>query len=147
MENQISSRSEMILRLKVGEIMSKEVPTVDFDDLVAKASRLMMEGRLHSLLVLKYGKPAYMLSTYDLLKLSYENTFNDTPMDILKTPIEELVKGQKLISVTTDTSLLDALRVLVEYNIHSVPVIDDNVVMGILTMMDLARWYKSTHEY
>jgi CBS domain-containing protein len=57
-----------------------------------------------------------------------------------------LVKGQKLISVTTDTTLLDALRILVEYSIHSVPVIDDNVVMGILTMMDLARWYKQTHE-
>ena len=145
MEKQIS-RSEMILQLKVGQIMTKEVPTVDFDDLVAKASRMMMELRLHSLLVLKYGKPAYMLSTYDLLKLSYENTFSETPLDILRTPIEELVKGQKLISVSTDTSLLDALRILVEYNIHSVPVIDDNVVMGILTMMDLARWYKQTHE-
>lgn len=145
MENQLS-RSEQILRLRVGEIMSKEVPTVDFDDLVAKASRLMMEQRLHSLLVLKYGKPAYMLSTYDLLKLSYENTFSESPMDILKTPIEELVKGQKLISVTTETSLLDALRILVESNIHSVPVIDDNVVMGLLTLMDLGKWYKSTHE-
>jgi len=145
MEKQIS-RSEMILQLKVGQIMTKEVPTVDFDDLVAKASRMMMELRLHSLLVLKYGKPTYMLSTYDLLKLSYENTFSETPLDILRTPIEELVKGQKLISVSTDTSLLDALRILVEYNIHSVPVIDDNVVMGILTMMDLARWYKQTHE-
>jgi len=70
MEKQIS-RSEMILQLKVGQIMTKEVPTVDFDDLVAKASRMMMELRLHSLLVLKYGKPTYMLSTYDLLKLSY----------------------------------------------------------------------------
>ena len=145
MEKQIS-RSEMILQLKVGQVMTKEVPTVDFDDLVAKASRMMMELRLHSLLVLKYGKPAYMLSTYDLLKLSYENAFSETPMDILRTPIEELVKGQKLITVSTDTVLLDALRILVDYNIHSVPVIDDNVVMGILTMMDLARWYKQTHE-
>jgi len=145
MEQQLS-RSEQILKLRVGEIMTREVPTVDFDDLVAKASRIMMEQRLHSLLVLKYGKPAYMLSTYDLLKLSYENTFNESPMDILKTPIEELVRGQKLVSVTTDTSLLDALRILVESNIHSVPVIDDNVVMGLLTLMDLGRWYKSTHE-
>jgi len=145
MEKELS-RSEQILKLREGEIMTREVPTVDFDDLVAKASRIMMEQRLHSLLVLKYGKPAYMLSTYDLLKLSYENTFNESPMDILKTPIEELVRGQKLVSVTTDTSLLDALRILVESNIHSVPVIDDNVVMGLLTLMDLGKWYKSTHE-
>ncbi|MCB1143770.1 MAG: CBS domain-containing protein [Leptospiraceae bacterium] len=140
------SRTEMLLQIKVSEVMSKEVISVDFDDLVAKASRLMMENRLHSLLVLKYGKPAYVISTYDLLKLSYENTFNENPKDILKTTIEELVKGQKLISVSTDLSLLEALNILVEYNIHSVPVIDNNVVMGMLTVMDLAKWYKHTHE-
>jgi CBS domain-containing protein len=140
------SRTELLLNIKVSEVMSKYVVTVDFDDLVAKASRLMMENRLHSLLVLKYGKPAYMVSTYDLLKLSYENTFNEAPLDILKTPIEQLVKGQKLISVPSEMGLLEALNILVEYNVHSVPVIDDNVVMGILTVMDLAKWYKHTHE-
>ena len=145
MEKQMS-RTEMLLQIKVSEVMSKEVISVDFDDLVAKASRLMMENRLHSLLVLKYGKPAYVISTYDLLKLSYENTFNENPKDILKTTIEELVKGQKLISVSTYLSLLEALNILVEYNIHSVPVIDNNVVMGMLTVMDLAKWYKHTHE-
>lgn len=142
----IIDRTELLMKLKVSDVMNKDVITVDFDDLVAKAARLMMEHRLHSLLVLKYGKPAYMISAYDVLKLSYEDTFNQSNYDMLKTPIEELVKGQKLVSVTTDTPLLDALTTLVEYNIHSVPVIDDNVVMGILTLMDLARWYKSTHE-
>lgn len=126
--------------------MNTNVITVDFDDLIAKAARLMMEHRLHSLLVLKYGKPAYMISAYDLLKLSYEDTFSENNLDMLKTRIEELVRGQKLISVNTDTSLLDALRILVEFSIHSVPVIDDNVVMGVLTLMDLAHWYKKTHE-
>ncbi|MDX1958580.1 MAG: CBS domain-containing protein [Leptospiraceae bacterium] len=145
MEN-IINRTEMLLSLRVKELMHTDVVTVDFDDLIAKASRLMMEHRLHSILVLKYGKPAYVLSTYDLIKLAYEHTFESTPADMLRTPIEELVKGQKLISVESDTTLIDALRLLVEYNIHSVPVIDSGVVMGILNLMDLARWYKKTHE-
>lgn len=143
---QTINRTELLMKVKVKDVMNQDVITVDFDDLVAKAARLMMEHRVHSILVLKYGKPAYMVSAYDVLKLSYEDTFNLNNYDMLKTPIEELVKGQKLISVTTDTPLIEALATLVEYNIHSVPVIDDNVVMGILTLMDLARWYKSTHE-
>lgn len=143
---QTINRTELLMKVTVGDVMNKDVITVDFDDLVAKAARLMMEHRLHSLLVLKYGKPAYMISAYDVLKLSYEDTFNQSNYDMLRTPVEELVKGQKLVSVTTDTPLLEALGTLVEYNIHSVPVIDDNVVMGVLTLMDLARWYKSTHE-
>lgn len=146
METKTISRTELLMKITAADVMHKDVITVDFDDLVAKASRIMMEHRLHSLLVLKYGKPAYMISTYDLLKLSYENAFNESNIDMLKTQVEELVKGQKLISVTTDTPLLEALKILVEFNIHSVPVIDDGVVMGLLTLMDLARWYKSTHE-
>ena len=58
------------------------------------------------------------------------------------TPVEALVKGQNLVSVTTDTSLFEALSLYVEYSVHSLPVIDDGNVMGILTLMDLAKWYK-----
>lgn len=140
------NRTEMLLQLKVSDIMSKEVVTVDYDDLIAKPARLMLENRMHSLLVLKYGKPAYIISSYDLIRVAYEDTFNKNPVDMLRTPVEELVKGQKLVSVEPDMSLMDALHVLTEYNIHSVPVIEGGVVMGILTMMDLAKWYKGTHK-
>ncbi|HMV76927.1 MAG TPA: CBS domain-containing protein [Leptospiraceae bacterium] len=140
------NRTEMLLQLKVSDIMSKDVVTVDYDDLIAKPARLMLENRMHSLLVLKYGKPAYIISSYDLIRVAYEDTFNKNPVDMLRTPVEELVKGQKLVSVEPDMSLMDALHVLTEYNIHSVPVIESGVVMGILTMMDLAKWYKGTHK-
>ncbi len=140
------NRTEMLLQLKVSDIMSKDVVTVDYDDLIAKPARLMLENRMHSLLVLKYGKPAYIISSYDLIRVAYEDTFNKNPVDMLRTPVEDLVKGQKLVSVEPDMSLMDALHVLTEYNIHSVPVIEGGVVMGILTMMDLAKWYKGTHK-
>lgn len=140
------NRTEMLLQLKVSDIMSKDVVTVDYDDLIAKPARLMLENRMHSLLVLKYGKPAYIVSSYDLIRVAYEDTFNKNPVDMLRTPVEDLVKGQKLVSVEPDMSLMDALHVLTEYNIHSVPVIEGGVVMGILTMMDLAKWYKGTHK-
>ncbi|MBK8398553.1 MAG: CBS domain-containing protein [Leptospiraceae bacterium] len=140
------SRTEMLKKLKVEDLMTREVLTIDYDDLIGKAARLMIENHVHSLLVLKYGKPTYMVSTYDLIRVSYEEAFNETNADMLRTPVEELVKGQNLVSVSTDTSLLDALSMYVEYSIHSLPVIDDGNVMGILTLMDLAKWYKKTHE-
>lgn len=140
------SRTEMLKRLKVEDLMTREVLTIDYDDLIGKAARLMIENHVHSLLVLKYGKPTYMVSTYDLIRVSYEEAFNETNADMLRTPVEALVKGQNLVSVSTDTTLLDALSMYVEYSIHSLPVIDDGNVMGILTLMDLAKWYKKTHE-
>jgi CBS domain-containing protein len=140
------SRSELLKRLKVEDLMTREVLTIDYDDLIGKAARLMIENHVHSLLVLKYGKPTYMVSTYDLIKVSYEEAFSETNADMLRTQVEVLVKGQNLVSVSTDTSLLDALSLYVQYSIHSLPVIDDGNVMGILTLMDLAKWYKKSHD-
>lgn len=139
-------RTELLKKIKAEDIMTKEIITIDHDDLIGKAARLMIENHVHSLLVLKYGKPAYMISTYDLIKISYEEAFAETNADMLRTTVETLVKGQNLISVTTDTPLLEILSLYVDYSIHSVPVIDDGNVMGILTLMDLAKWYKKTHE-
>lgn len=139
-------RTELLKKIKAEDIMTKEIITIDHDDLIGKAARLMIENHVHSLLVLKYGKPAYMISTYDLIKVSYEEAFAETNADMLRTTVETLVKGQNLISVTTDTPLLEILSLYVDYSIHSVPVIDDGNVMGILTLMDLAKWYKKTHE-
>jgi CBS domain-containing protein len=140
------SRTEMLKKLKVEDLMTREVLTIDYDDLIGKAARLMIENHVHSLLVLKYGKPTYMVSTYDLIRVSYEEAFNEGNADMLRTPVETLVKGQNLVSVSSDTTLLEALSLYVEYSIHSLPVIDDGNVMGILTLMDLAKWYKKTHE-
>lgn len=143
-----NQRAEMLKNLRVIDIMSKEVVTVDTDDLIGKATRLMIENRSHSLLVMKLGKPTYVISSYDLLKVSYEDTFSESHLDMLRTKVEELVKGQNLISVTPETNLLEALKILVDYNIHSMPVIDeDGNVAGMLTLMDLTRWYKKSHGY
>ncbi len=144
--SQMLSRSELLKKLKVEDVMSREVITADYDDLIGKAARLMIENHIHSVLVMKYGKPTYMISTYDLIKVSYEDAFSETNADMLKTTIETVVKGQNMVSVSSDTSLLDALMMYVEYSIHSLPVIDDGNVVGILTLMDLAKWYKKSHD-
>ena len=142
----ILNRTEMLKKVKVSDLMTPNVITIDHDDLIGKASRMMLENRIHSLLVLKAGKPSYMITTFDLIKVSYEDTFSEDNADMMRTTVEELVKGQKLVSVQTTTTLLGALKLLTEYDIHSLPVINEGRVMGILTLMDLANWYVKTHE-
>ncbi|MCB1156830.1 MAG: CBS domain-containing protein [Leptospiraceae bacterium] len=140
------SRTELLKKVKVTELMTSNVITIEHDDLVGKASRMMMENRIHSILVMKQGKPVYIISTFDLLKLSYEGTFNEDSYDMLQTTVEELVQGQKLIKINTATTLIEALQIFTDYSIHSIPVIDGEEVKGIITLMDLAIWYRKTHE-
>lgn len=48
-------------------------------------------------------------------------------------------KGNKAISVTPETSVLDALKVMAENNIGSVVVMQDGKFMGIITERDYSR--------
>ncbi len=140
------SRTERLLKVKVSEVMNRNVVTVDHNDLIGKASRLMLENRLHALLVMKDAKPRYMISSYDLLKISYEDTFSESNADMLRTTVEELVKNQNLLSLPSSAYLIEALKLIVEYQIHSIPIIDEGRVQGIVSLMDLAGWYLKTHE-
>lgn len=144
MEN--SSRTEKLAQVRVSEIMTKEIITVDHDDLIGKASRLMLENHLHSILVLKYSKPTYVLSAYDLMKVSYEDTFDEDRGDMLRTKVETLVEGQKMKFLPSSAKLLEALKIFTEYSIHSIPIIDDGIIKGMLSLMDLAHWYVASHE-
>ena len=82
------SRTEKLLKVKVSDVMNKTVVTIEHDDLIGKASRLMLENRLHALLVMKNAKPKYMISAYDLMKISYEDTFSESNADMLRTTVE-----------------------------------------------------------
>lgn len=48
-------------------------------------------------------------------------------------------KGHKAISVSPDTSVIDALKVMAENNIGSVVVMQDGKFMGIITERDYSR--------
>lgn len=141
-----SSRTEQLLKVKVSDVMNNTVITIDHDDLIGKASRLMLENRLHALLVMKDAKPKYMISTYDLMKVSYEDTFSESNADMLRTTVEQLVKDQKLMSLPSSANLVEALKIFVDFQIHSIPIIDEGRVVGIVSLMDLAGWYLKTHE-
>lgn len=140
------SRTEKLLKVKVTDVMNVKVVTIDHDDLIGKASRLMLENRLHAILVMKDTKPRYMISAYDLMKISYEDTFSESNADMLRTTVEELVKNQKLMSLPSSAYLIDALKIIVDYQIHSIPIIDDGAVKGVVSLMDMAGWYMKTHE-
>jgi CBS domain-containing protein len=48
-------------------------------------------------------------------------------------------KGSRITSVTSDTTVLDALKIMADQNIGSVMVMDDNKYLGIMTERDYSR--------
>ncbi|MCB1326695.1 MAG: CBS domain-containing protein [Spirochaetales bacterium] len=138
-------RTRQMLEARVEEVMTRDVTTVDAGDLSAKAARLILENGFLGVLVMKDGRPLNMITAFELLRLGYEEVF-DPARDYLRLTCEKVVAGKEFIHVPTGTPLREALNIMMDRQVRTIPVIDDGVVQGIVSLIDMARWYRDTHE-
>ncbi len=138
-------RSEKLLNTTVDEVMTKNVITVDFFDSASKAARIILENGFLSILVLKEGKPFNMITIFELLRLGYDETLN-LNKDYLTTSVGELIQNKRFYSLPSKTLLRDAVNFMMERKIRTIPIITDENVNGILSIIDMIQWYRKTHE-
>ena len=71
-----------------------------------------------------------------------------TATDIAKVPrerwagtrvVEAMVLAEQVVTVTPDTGLVEAMRLIQQHDVHQLPVIDDGRVVGMLTRGDVMR--------
>lgn len=141
----VLERSEKLLKATVDEVMTKNVITVDYNDPAAKAARIILENGFLSLLVLKEGKPFNMISVFELLRIGYEETFSPDK-DYLITKVGELIKNKKFYYLPSGTLLRDAVNFMMDRKLRTIPIITNNIVNGILSIIDMVQWYRLNHE-
>jgi len=141
----VLERSQRLLKATVDEVMTKNVITVDYDDPASKAARIILENGFLSLLIMKDGKPFNTISIFELLRLGYEETF-DKNKDYLTTKVGELVQNKKFYFLPSGTLLRDAVNFMMERKLRTIPVITNDVVNGILSIVDMVQWYRLNHE-
>lgn len=145
LKEKLLDRTTKMLNAVVDDVMTKNVIVSDSNELAASAVRIILEHGILGILVMKDGHPLSMVTSFDLLKLSYDEVF-DANRDFLRMTLGELVKDKPLVSVVSGTKLREVLNIMVEQNIRTVPVIDDGLVRGIISLTDLVRWYRDTHD-
>jgi signal-transduction protein with cAMP-binding, CBS, and nucleotidyltransferase domain len=145
LKKKLLDRTQRMLEAVVDEVMTRDVMTVDANDLCAKAARLILDNGVLGVLVMKDARAHNMVTSSDLLRLSYEEVF-DEKRDYLRTTVGELVADKEFVSVPGGTKLRELLNIMVERRIRSVPVIDGGMVRGLVSMSDLIHWYRGTHE-
>lgn len=133
---------EHLLTLTVADIMRRKVVTLDADDLLATAARRMIENKVNGLVVMKDSKPWTVISSWDLLHQSYLESFSDK-MDYLKTPVKDFIAEPVLHSLPPTATLMDAARLISEKFVRTVPVIENNVLLGVFTTYDLVNTYNN----
>ncbi|MCX8206272.1 MAG: CBS domain-containing protein [Methanothrix sp.] len=118
--------------MRVREIMSRPVLTVDADMDVLDAAGRMISANVGSLIVVQEGRPIGIITERDLVKKVVARAEDPRKVrvgDVMNSP---------LIKIHPDASLRDAAELMLKSGVKRLPVIsDDGKLVGIITDTDL----------
>ena len=132
---------------KVSEIMTKEPTTIDVRDPLTDALRALESASFHHLVVTEHDQPIGMVSSTDIYRLLHEldleadgswGSYLDQQYTL------EDAMSTDLRTVQADDSVVDAARALSNGSFHSVVVLEESDLVGIVTTTDLARYIVDT---
>ncbi len=129
--------------MTVRSVMTQNPFTVEDTDTVTDAQGLMEREKVHRLPVInEHKKLVGIISEKDLLKASPSQATTLTVYEmnnlLAKLSVSK-VMTRKVLTVTPDTLVEDAARMLVDNNIGGLPVLDGEKLVGIVTESDLFR--------
>jgi CBS domain-containing protein len=133
--------------IPISTIMTRNIISVDIKDGLDKAEHLFKKNNIRHMPVTDGKKIVGMLSMNDLLRLSFaDGAFREE--DNVKSEIYEMFSINQLMvrtpeSITSKETVRDATELLVKRKYHSLPVVDDGEVVGIVTTTDLLKYYLS----
>jgi len=144
--------------LKVKDIMTKELITVSPDTEIVQATKLLLENRINGIPVTdETGKLVGILCQSDLIsqqkKLPIPSFFTFLDGLITLTSMKQLEKQvQKLAAITvgqamtpnpvtvqTDTDIEKVAALMVDKNFHTLPVVDEGKLVGIVGKEDILK--------
>ena len=124
----------LTLMLKIEDIMVESVVTVDADATVMKAIKLMNEHEIGCIVVTRRGKPVGIVTERDMLKRVIAKA--KSPQ---KTKVREIMT-KPLISGQPEMDIEEATRLMFEKKIKKLPVVEQDRLIGLITLTDVARF-------
>jgi len=140
--------------MRASDVMTRKVLTVGRETSVANAIRVMLDNNISGLPVLDNGKVVGIVTEGDLLRRGETGTERQRPrwLEILMGPGRmageyvrthgrkvEAVMTADLISVAGDTPLEEVVGLMERRRIKRVPVIEGDVLVGVVSRLDLLR--------
>ena len=128
---------------KVSKIMTASPATVQSGQKLSEVSTLMRDGQFHHVPVVDGKKLVGMLTSTDLLRVSYEYGVDPRQTDTVldhTTAITDLMKTE-VVTLGENATVRDAVQILSEGKFHSLPIVNDaGELQGIVTTTDLLRY-------
>jgi CBS domain-containing protein len=119
--------------LKIVDVMVREVITIDENVSVKEAVDIMNQFEIGSIIATRKGKAVGIITERDLLKRIVAEGKNAK-----KTRVKDIMSSP-LIVIASSTDLEEAARLMFEKKIKKLLVIDQNRLVGLVSLTDIAR--------
>jgi CBS domain-containing protein len=111
--------------------MTPNPRTVSPDDTIESAARIMRDEDTGAVPVVQNGRPIGMVTDRDIvIRAVADGTTTSRP-------VKEIVSG-RLVSVSPEMSTRDASELMSEHQIRRLPVVENELLVGIVSLGDLA---------
>jgi len=116
----------------VKDVMIEKVASLDYSSMIKDAAKLMDDKNIGSIIVTREELPIGILTERDFVKriASKEKPLTSSIEEVMSSP---------LISIDPDETVWEAAEKMKTNNIHKLPVLQDNKIVGIITTSDLVE--------
>ncbi len=126
--------------MKVKECMCSEVACVNPNSKISDVAKLMLNKHVGCIPVCDNNKVVGLVTDRDLILRSLA-----CEKDIKQTPVSE-VMTTKVFNVSPDADISEARKIMCDCQVRRVPVVENDVIVGIITVGDLANNQNVTSE-
>ncbi|MCL8006672.1 CBS domain-containing protein [Gelidibacter japonicus] len=127
----------------ISSIMSTKIITLKKDDELETAERLFKRHKIRHIPVVEGESIIGMLSYTDLLRISFVDAVDDDgeiESLVYNMFTIEQVMAKNVVSVPSTANIKEVAEILAKKEFHALPVVDDDVLVGIVTTTDLINF-------
>ncbi len=130
-------------RTPISEIMSTTIIALERTDDLNRAETLFKRHNIRHIPVVSEESIIGMLSYSDLLRISFADVTedeHDVGAIVYNMFSIEQVMTKNLICVSSKTTIKEVAEILSENEFHALPIVDDSILVGIVTTTDLIKY-------
>ncbi|MEN9335508.1 MAG: hypothetical protein RLZZ500_495 [Bacteroidota bacterium] len=128
----------------VTQIMTTNVIKLYVTDDLTKAETLFKKHHIRHIPVVNGNRIVGMLSLTDLLRISFADAVDEDAQEVDVTVYNmftvEQVMARNLVKVSPETSIREVAEILATKEFHALPVVMDELLVGIVTTTDLIKY-------
>lgn len=128
----------------ISSIMTRELITLNLKDSLYSAEKRMKVNHIRHMPVVDGDKLIGLVSLSDLQRVSFIDAYSkegteDTPVYNMLSIRDLMIKNP--LTASPKTTILEVSKLLASKEFHSLPVVDDGKLVGIITTTDLLHYF------